>query len=92
LSPYEPTRVNLPKPPITFTDVSKSHWAYTTIRSATAKGLMVGYGNGKFGPSDTLTNSQIAQNLFNAYDDGLRSKGVSYNDVKISDWFFNGLT
>jgi hypothetical protein len=79
LALHEPTRG---KPedsahPIVFTDVSKSHWVYHAIRSAATKGLMGGYGNGKFGPSDKLTNAQIAQIRLSAYDDGLRSNSHS---------------
>ena len=41
-----------------FRDVSSSHWACGYIAKAAELGLVNGYGNGNFGPSDTLTYEQ----------------------------------
>ena len=32
-----------------YTDVPKTHWAYSSIRSATQRGLLQGVGGNKFG-------------------------------------------
>lgn len=43
-----------------YTDVPATHWAYHPIMTMTDGGLLAGYGNGKFGPDDTLTRAQVA--------------------------------
>lgn len=42
-----------------YTDVPATHWAYHPIMTLTEGGLLAGYGNGKFGPNDTLTKEQV---------------------------------
>ena len=42
-----------------YTDVPATHWAYHPIMTMTDGGLLAGYGNGKFGPDDTLTKEQV---------------------------------
>lgn len=41
-----------------FTDVPATHWACGYVTVAVELGLVSGYGDGKFGPSDTLTYEQ----------------------------------
>lgn len=43
-----------------YTDVPATHWAYHPIMTMTDGGLLGGYGNGKFGPDNTLTRAQVA--------------------------------
>ena len=38
-----------------FPDVPKSHWAYSYIRDAVSRGLVQGYGNGRFRPEDAVS-------------------------------------
>lgn len=42
-----------------YTDVPETFWAYHPIMTLTKGGLLAGYGNGKFGPNDTLTKEQL---------------------------------
>lgn len=42
-----------------YTDVPETFWAYHPIMTLTKGGLLAGYGNGKFGPNDTLTKEQV---------------------------------
>jgi len=46
-----------------FTDVPSSHWACGYITVAVELGLVNGYGNGQYGPSDTLTSEQAVKLL-----------------------------
>lgn len=48
---------NLPSS-TTFTDVPTSHWANAYVGKAAELGIVNGYGNGKFGPSDPVTYEQ----------------------------------
>ncbi len=43
------------KGPTAFTDVAADHWASGYINLASQNGIIAGYGNGLFGPEDTLT-------------------------------------
>ncbi len=42
-----------------YADVPSSHWAYKYITAVTDAKLMKGYGNGKFGPNDTVKKEEI---------------------------------
>lgn len=42
-----------------FSDVPSDHWANKYIGKAVELGIVSGYGNGKYGPSDDLTYEQI---------------------------------
>ena len=47
-----------------FTDVTRNAWYADAVSWAYNKGLMEGYGNGKFGPNDPLTREQMAAVLY----------------------------
>lgn len=42
-----------------YTDVPTTMWCYHPVMTLTEGGLLAGYGNGKFGPNDTLTKEQV---------------------------------
>lgn len=44
-----------------FTDVPVSHWANGYIAKAESLGIIGGYGNGRFGPSDSITYEQAVK-------------------------------
>ena len=80
----------------TFADVALTHWARASIDTACRNGLMVGYGDNKFGPEDTLTYTQTARVILNAigYGDLAWPTGVNavayelglYDNVKVTDF------
>ena len=47
-----------------YSDVFADAWYYGAVVSASADGLMTGYGNGTFGPGDSLTRAQAATILW----------------------------
>ncbi len=47
-----------------YDDVETDTWYTEAIRWATSEGIVVGCGNGKFGPDDPITNEQIATVLW----------------------------
>lgn len=49
-----------------FTDVPADHWANRYVVKAAELGLVSGYGNGKFGPSDKVTYEQVATMIVQA--------------------------
>lgn len=50
-----------------FNDVPADHWACGYVTKAVELGLVNGYGNGNFGPSDTLTYEQAVKVLVCAW-------------------------
>ena len=51
----------------TFTDVPKSHWAYTFVEKAVEKGWVSGMGDGTFAPDRNVTYSQFCVMLVKAF-------------------------
>lgn len=49
-----------------FSDVPTTHWANGYVVKAASLGYLSGYGNGKFGPDDTVTYEQALTMLVNA--------------------------
>ena len=65
-----------------FSDVPSTYWGYSYITEAASKGLVSGIGNGKYGPEDTLSNSQFITMVCNMfYSDLVKAQGSS------SDWW-----
>jgi hypothetical protein len=59
-----------------FPDVPTSHPYYTAITDLASRGIIGGYGNGNFGPSDTVTRQQFAKMIV-----GTGGYSVSESDV-----------
>lgn len=59
-----------------FDDVPTTHWANAYIGQAAALGIVGGYGNGKFGPSDTVTYEQAITMVIRAIGKG--DQAISY--------------
>lgn len=60
-----------------FDDVPASHWAVGYVAKATELGIINGYGNGKFGPSDPVTYEQMVKMLVCSlgYDKAAKAEG-----------------
>ena len=60
-----------------FADVPSSHWACGYVAKAVELGLVSGYGDGRFGPSDTLTYEQAVKVLVCAigYEEEVNAAG-----------------
>ncbi len=43
----------------TFSDVPTSHWAFQFIQNLYSKGIVQGYGNGRFGPDNNITRAEV---------------------------------
>ncbi len=46
---------------VKFSDVGQKHWAYGEINLASERGYFTGYGDGTFGPEDTVTFEQAVK-------------------------------
>lgn len=65
----------------TFTDVPVTHWARIYVDTAYRHGLMVGHGDGTFGPDDELTYTQFARVILNTLGYGIFEWPVGVNTV-----------
>ena len=69
-----------------FTDVASGAWYYDAVGWAAASGIVTGYGDGRFGPNDTITREQMALILFRyadskSYDVSTRANLSGYQDA-----------
>ena len=71
----------------TFTDVKNGKWYTEPILKCVKAGIMSGYSNTQFGPSDTLTREQGAVILAKAFNVGKATGRTTFSDdAKISKW------
>ena len=80
-----------------FSDVPTTHWANGYVAKAASLGYLSGYGNGKFGPDDTVTYEQVLTMIINAFGYGEEAGAQGgYPDgyISIADELFytNGLS
>ena len=77
-----------------FDDVAADQWYTDAVIWASENGIVSGYGDGKFGPTDDITREQFATILYRyaqykGYDVsvGEDTNVLSYNDAfDVSDW------
>lgn len=69
-----------------FTDVSAEAWYAGAVDYVREHGIMGGYGNGQFGPEDTLSRAQLAQILYNLEGRPAVSRQVTFSDVAADSW------
>ncbi len=78
-----------------FSDVPSSAWYASSVEWAVSNGVASGYGNGKFGPGDSVSRSQMVVLLYNLAVKEGDAKAVSYktpksspfSDVPVSAWY-----
>lgn len=82
-----------------FQDVAEGAWYYDAVYYAVGRELMSGYGDGKFGPTDTLRRAQLAQVFYNweqrPYSGENEKKPwagtTPFADVKAGAWYENAV-
>ena len=72
-----------------FNDVPATHWASGYIQFAVSQGIINGYGDGRFGPDDTLTATQWALMLlgalgYKATNEGIGGSGWAIATTKLA--------
>lgn len=63
-----------------FKDVSKKHWAYPYIAAVASEGIVSGYSDKTYKPSNTITRVEMASMISKAYDLKGSTK-LPFNDV-----------
>ena len=76
-----------------FTDVPTGQWYSSAVAWAADNGIVGGYGDGRFGPNDTITREQFAVMLWRyAGHPTAATNELNFNDVgEISDWALDAL-
>ncbi len=76
-----------------FSDVASDAWYSEAVAWAAARGIVSGYGNGLFGPSDHITREQLAVMLWRyAGEPAATNKELHFNDVdKVSGYALDAL-
>ena len=73
----------------TFKDVTKSHWAYESIKQVAEKGLVTGYSDGTYKPSAQVTRAEFATFLSRVFDSKDRTT-AKFTDVG-SHWAIDAI-
>ena len=76
-----------------FADVSGGQWYAEGVAWAETQGIIGGYGNGRFGPGDSITREQLAVMLWRyAGSPAATEKELNFTDAdKASDWAVEAL-
>ena len=80
--------INFADNPLTFTDVYKSTWYYPYIKKAVERGIVNGYPDGTFKPSNTINRAESFKIIMES--DGITLPEVTedpFADVKKDQWF-----
>lgn len=71
-----------------FTDVPKSHWAFSYIGEMADRGVLSGYPDGRFYPENNVTRGEFAKIMTLAAGLPLNTNASSnYADVNTDDWY-----
>ena len=77
----------------TFNDVDPNEWYHDYIEAAVDRGLMKGYGDGRFGPDDYVSRAEVNQMLYNVSGSvPMNARQIrSYYDIDPNAWFANAI-
>lgn len=67
---------------ISYSDVKPSDWYYEFVQYVSERGIMTGYGNGRFGVCDKMTRGQFATILYRMEGSPDVAYGYQFPDVK----------
>ncbi|MCH5351941.1 MAG: S-layer homology domain-containing protein, partial [Acutalibacter sp.] len=70
-----------------YTDASTTAWYHDGVHYCIEKGLMKGYGNNIWGPSNSLSRAMLTQILYNREGKPAVSGNIPFTDVKGNTWY-----
>ena len=72
-----------------FTDVSDSHWAKEAIDAMAERGIINGYNDGTFKPSETVSRAEFAKMMVKTLDlDTYKPSSPTFLDVEKGHWAY----
>lgn len=75
-----------------YTDVPAGAWYAEAAEYCREKGLMGGYGDGRFGPEDSISRAQLAQILYNRAGRPASSGASAFTDVSAGAWYASAVS
>lgn len=75
---------------VAFQDV-EGHWAQPYIQALAAKGIITGFPDGTFKPTEAVTRAQFATIIAKAFAPAPRRAGDSFSDVAKSFWGYDAI-
>ena len=70
-----------------FTDLSTTAWYHEAVDYVLQNSMMSGYGNGLFGPNDSLSRAQLCQILYNREGKPAVTANSPFTDVANDAWY-----
>jgi len=70
-----------------FSDVEDGAWYADAVDYVVRQGIMTGYGDGTFGPQDTLTRAQLVTMLWRMAGEPVVNYAMSFADVSQDAWY-----
>ena len=74
-----------------FSDVKQSDWFFKAVQWCSNRAIVSGYGNGKFGPNDKITRSQVIAMLWNGSGKSKSTIKLSFKDVPSDAYYIDAL-
>lgn len=71
-----------------FSDVSRAHWAWESIRALKTIQVIDGYGDGSFRPDDEVTREEFVKLIAAAFEISADNAVCDFADVTEDDWFY----
>jgi len=71
-----------------FADVPANHWAFSAVEAARDRGLVRGYADGTFRPSEPITRAEAAALFDRAFELSKEGMDVPFPDVPASHWSY----
>lgn len=68
-----------------YTDVSETDWYYDSVTRFGGSGIVAGYGDGSFLPSNSITRAEFAKLITEAFS--IQAPGASFDDVASDSWY-----
>lgn len=76
---------------INFTDVSQDYWARDFIAELAQRGILTGFPDGKFHPTEAVTRGQFAALLASVFQKTKIRNAINFSDVSTSYWAYKGI-
>lgn len=73
---------------VSFTDVAPDAWYATAVNTLASLGIVTGYGNGQFGPDDSITRAQFTTIAMRFAHLDTSGENI-FSDVSEDDWFYD---
>lgn len=86
------TALTVPAMAASFPDVAKGQWYTSAVESAVQNGLLSGYTDGSFKPSNSITRAEIASVLGKAFGATEHGSLQRFKDVKYDAWFYEAMS